>query len=166
MTLPELIMWATVLGVGLPAAWWNPTSGALVIAWLAGQGYYLVTGDNLPLEIYLFPDIAVIAIIMSKREDCTLAPYRSTLYQLRCLLLERSRADRVVLVIFPVAWILYVAAIHPYHKWMMLWALCVTQFLAAGWEALLSYRRDADAVSRHPEDTGHLLIAYRGRGYG
>jgi hypothetical protein len=165
MTIPELVMWATVLFVGIPSAWRNPTAAALVMAWFAGQAFYLVTGNNLPVELYLMPDILVLAVIFSKPEACDLRPYRGTLHQLRCMVLERSPADRVILAIFVVMWAIYPAAIHPFYKWYLLLALCITQFLAAGIEALSSHGRDAD-VADQPDPPGFLLVAYRSGAYG
>lgn len=161
MTLPELILWGVVLVVGVPSAWRNPTAAALVLCFIAAKAIYLITGDSLAVEYYLFPDIMVIAVIMSKLEHCNLAPYRSTLHQLSCLLLERSPADRVVLLIFPICWAIYVADISAFSKWYALWGLSLAQFLAAGVEALLSYHRDADAVAS-PPDQGSLLVAHIG----
>lgn len=161
MTLPELVIWLVVAVVGIPSAWRNPTAAALVLAWFAGQGFYLVTGDNLPVEFYLFPDVTVIAVIMAKHEHCNLAPYRGTLHQLKCLLLERAPADRIILLIFPICWGLYVADIDPFYKWYALWGLSITQFLTAGVEAFLSYRRDAEAAASPPHQ-GSLLVAHIG----
>lgn len=168
MTLPEIVMWTVVAVVGVPSMWRNPTAAALVLAWLAGQGIYLVTGDNLPVEYYVFPDAVVIAVIASKFEWCNLAPYRGLWHQLSCLLLERSPADRIVLAIFPLMWLLYLSPLDPFHTWYALWGLVLAQFVAAGIEAFQSYRRGADAADQ-PDEPGALLIAYRGgrtRGYG
>lgn len=165
MTTPELVIWATVLAVGIPSAWRNPTAAALVMAWFAGQAIYLITGNNLPVEYYIFPDVVVLAVIMAKREWCNLRPYRSTWHQLSCVLLERSPADRFVMVIFGVMWLAYIARIDDYTKWWLLYYLVVAQFFAAGTEAFNSYRRDAEAADQ-PGNPGDLLVAYRGRGYG
>jgi hypothetical protein len=165
VSLPELVMWATVLGVGIPSAWRNPTAGALVVAWFAGQAAYLATGDSLPLDFYLFPDLLVLAVIFSKQEACNLAPYRNAWHQLKCVLLERSVADRIVVLIFPLMWLLYCLPMPDWHKWWALYFLALAQFFAAGTEAFNSHRRDADAADQ-PETLGDLLVAYRNRGYG
>lgn len=188
MSFPAIIMYLVVACIGLPAAFRNPTAAALVMAWVASEAMFLVTGDSLPIEYYPFLDVFVIAVIMAKHEYCNQRPYRGTWHQLKCLLLERSPADRVVLLIFPVMWGLYIAPIHPYYLWYALWFLCIAQFVSAGAEALSRYlkarrkvdmpiidrhlvvipfkRRGADAVRTTPDLSGALLTAYRGGGGG
>jgi hypothetical protein len=162
-------MWTVVAVAGLFASWLNPTAAALVISWLAGTVVYWITGNNLPIEFYLYPDIFVIAVIFAKREGCNLRPYRSTWHQLACVLLERSPMDRVVMLVFPVMWVIYGLSIPVYNKWYCLWALVLVQFAAAIYEAFVVYTRNADAVDE--TDTGHsgpLMFATggaRGRGY-
>lgn len=187
-----LIMWGVVFAIGIPCAWRNPTAAALVIAKIAGWGYYQITADNLPVEFYLFPDIFVLAVIMAKQEHCNRQPYRNGLDRLKCILLERSPADRAVMLAFMACWLLYAAPIHDYYRWWSLWGLTVLQFLFAGAESLEIFwrrraarvvptpiidrhlkviqfpvqRRDADAVRITPEPSGALLTAYRGGGGG
>lgn len=147
MTLPEIIIWATVIVVGVPSAWRNPTAAALVMAWIAGQAIYMVTGDNLPTEFYVFPDLFVIAVVASKA--------------------MRTNADWVVLAIFPICWVLYVADISAFHKWYALWALTLAQFLVMGAETLSRFLRDADAMNHPPDIPGALLVVCReSKGYG
>lgn len=133
MTTPAIIMWAVVIAVGLFAAWRNPTALALVISWAFGEYIYLSTGDSLPVALYAYPDIAVLAVIAAKA--------------------ERSAADRVVILIFPVMWVLYIisdATLHPYFKWFALWFLAIAQLVAVGLESLFTYRRASKAVSDTP----------------
>lgn len=166
MTTPELVILAIVVVIGIPSATWNPTAAALVISWIVGEVVYLITGNNLPTTIYLFPDFFVLAVIMAKAEAFDCRPYRGTWHQLRCILLERSGADRVVMAIFPVMWLLYVADIHPFYKWYALWSLTIAQFLAVGWESIAQFHR-AGAVSArrdHPSRHEFSRLAW-GRGY-
>lgn len=146
MSTPALIMWAVVFAVGVPSAWRNPTAAALVLAKIAGWAIYKITGDNLPVEYYLFPDIFVIAVIMAKY--------------------ERSVPDRIVLLIFPIMWCLYLAPLHPFYVWWSLYYLVLAQFFAAGWESFSTYRRGHRAASDKPENTGTLLVVYGSGGYG
>lgn len=163
MPIPALIMWAVVFAVGVPSAWRNPTAAALVVAKIAGWGIYKITGDNLPVEYYLFPDIFVLAVIFAKQEFCNQRPYRNTWHQLKCVLLERSPADRIVMLLFVLCWFVYIADMHPFHQWWSLWGITIAQFFAAWAESFNSYRRDADAADCPPEDSGTLLVAYGGR---
>jgi hypothetical protein len=153
MTLPHIIMWAVIVLVGIPSAWRNPTSAALVLCWIIGETVFVLTGDSLPVRFYAYPDIFVIAVIMAKPEYCNRRPYRSVWHQLQCILLERSPADRVVLLIFPAMWVVYLlsdAALHPYYRWFALWFLVIVQILAAGVEALPLLHRHK-AVSAKPD---------------
>lgn len=134
MTTPAVIMWCVVIAVGMFAAWRNPTALALVISWAFGEYIYLSTGDSLPVALYAYPDIAVIAIIAAKA--------------------ERTLADRVVILIFPAMWVLYIvsdAALHPYFKWFALWFLAIAQLVAVGLESLLTFRRASNAASDTPD---------------
>lgn len=131
MSTPALIMWAVVFAVGVPAAWLNPTAAALVLAKISGWAIYKITGDNLPVEYYLFPDVFVIAMIMAKY--------------------ERSVPDRIVLLIFPIMWCLYLAPLHPFYVWWSLWALVIAQFLAAGADSFLICWRSHPVVGRETE---------------
>lgn len=161
-----MFMWAVVLAVGVPSARGNPTAAALVLAKLAGWGWYQITGDNLPTSFYLFPDILVVAVIFSKPSYQPCDRYRSAWHQAKCLVLERSPSDRAVLLIFLVMWCIYVSDLHPYHVWWSLYWLVIIQFLAAGLEALSLYRREPNAAGDTPDNPGALLVAYGGRGYG
>lgn len=163
MSTPELVLWGVVLVIGVPSAWRNPTSAALVISYLASRAIYIITGDALAVEYYAFPDIFVIAVIMAKREYCNLRPYRNTWYQLKCVLLERSPADRFILLSFPLVWALYVATIDPWYQYWGLYALAILQFLAAGMESSLIYRRHAEALECPSVNSDLLLVAAGGR---
>lgn len=166
MTVPHAIMWA-VASVGLVAflTGRNWTAGALVVAWLAAQFVYLVTGDNLPVHFYLYPDLFVLGVIMAKAEAFDCRPYRGTWHQLKCVLLERSVADRIVMLIFPVQWMLYVSALHPFYVWYALWALTIAQFAAASIESFLTYRRARAVTDLSDTSGGQFQFAWV-RGYG
>lgn len=164
MTLPHGIMWLVIVLVGIPSAWRNPTSAALVLCWIAGETVFVLTGDSLPVQFYIFPDLFVIAVIYAKPDYRPCPEYRGTLHQLKCLITERSPADRAVLAVFLLMWALYVSTLHDYYRWWLLWGLAIAQLLIAGIEALpLLFRRDADVANRTPEQ-GPLLVAYPGGG--
>src|SRR5687767_9264066 len=110
----SVLLWTIVAVVGVPSAWRNPTAAALVLAKIAGWAWHRVTGDNLPFDFYVCADVFVLAVIFAKVEAYDLRPYRGTWHQLKCILLERSVPDRIVMLIFPLMWALYVAPIDPY----------------------------------------------------
>jgi hypothetical protein len=159
MSLPELVLWAVVLAVGIPSAWRNPTAGALVLCWVVSQTIYALTGNGLAVEYYAYPDIFVIAVIFAKREYCNLRPYRSTFHQLACVVLERSPADRFILLSYPVVWYFYTATSTPHLQYWALYLLSVAQFLAAGAESLSKSIR-CPAEEKVPRDEGDLLFAF------
>lgn len=164
MSFPHMLMWATVLAVGVLSAWRNPTAGALVLSWIVVEAIFVATGNNLAVEYYIFPDIFVLAVIFAKPRYHPCEHYLGTWHQIKCLLLERTPSDRVVMLIYPCMWVVYVADIHPYYAWWGLYALVLAQFFAAAWESLQLIRRDADAVDRLPVTPGDLLVAYPGGG--
>lgn len=169
MTIPELLIILVVAVVGVPSATWNPTAAALVISWLAGEAVYFATGNNLPVEYYLYPDIFVLAVIMAKPEFCNLRPYKSVWHQLKCILFERSPEDRGVMLAFPVMWLVYGMAVDPYYKWWTLYVLVILQFFASALEAvrLANKSRDADADDPIGRSGPLLYVAggWRGRRY-
>jgi len=162
----EIILAAVVLLIGVPSARRNPTAAALVGAWFVTKVIYLVTGDSLPVQFFVFPDIGVITIILCKPEYQPCEEYRSIWHQLWCILAERSPSDRVVMLIFPIEWGIYVSTLGAVSVWWLLWGLSILQFLAAGAEPLAEYlhRRDADAAET--PGPGAMLVAYPGGGYG
>lgn len=162
----EIILWLTVLLIGVPSAWRNPTAAALVGAWIVTKVIYLVTGNALATEFYVYPDIVVITIIFCKPEYQPCDDYLSTWHQLKCLLIERTPADRVVLLIFPVEWAIYISTLPAVPVWWLLWVGSIIQFLAAGWESLSDFirRRNADAANSPPHE-GQLLVAYPAGGW-
>lgn len=169
MTLPELVMMGVVAFVGLPSAWRNPTAAALVASWAFGYVVYLATGNGLALKFYFMADIAVIAVIyICKPEARSLRPYASAWRRFVAILLERSPWDRIVLGIFPLAWLAYVANIGDYYRYWVLWVLAAAQFLAAGGEAVHSWidERRANALTPPPEPPSSGLEFYAVRGIG
>lgn len=160
MTLPHSIMWATVAVVGVPSAMRNPTAAALVVSWLFSESLFLLTGNGLALEYFVFPDIAVIAVIFCKRDWKPCETYRSAWHQLKCVLLERSPSDRLIVCSYPICWALYVSDIDPYYQWWGLFHISVAQFLAAGWEALHGYWISRSSIiRRHLGDIDALFFS-------
>lgn len=157
MFAPAILMWCIVALVGVPAAWRNPTAAALVLAKIAGWFHYKLTNDNLPISFYLFPDIFVIAVIFAR-------PARQQARnRVMGIVLDRSPADRAVLLIFAAMWCVYVAPLDPYYAWWALYYGVIAQFLFAGVESLVTFRR---AVIEPPErtDSSTLLFARGGGG--
>lgn len=137
MSLPALIMWAVVAGIGFPAALRNRTALALCVSWLFATFAWRMTGENLPILLYFILDYLVLLVIFTKPETRDLSPYRTFGDQLRALWLERSRSDGVIAGIFPLMWIFYVVDIGDFYRWWVLWGLVQLQFFAAGWEAFV-----------------------------
>ena len=147
MSTPQIILWIAALGVGVPSAWKNPTSGALVLAFIVSQW-------GLPHEFYAYPDAFTIFVIFMKKE---------------CLRADTcSPADRLILASVPLSWVVCLLEdqIVHFYWWWALAAISLVQFAAAGLEPLFPYlrRRYAEATT---SSTSHgLMLAYPGGGGG
>ena len=159
-------MLGVVAVVGLPSARRNPTAAALVCAWLISEILYLATGNGLAVEYYTLPDIIVLSVILCKPEHCYIE-YESAWHQLKCLLLERSPGDRIIICTYPLCWFLYVADLSDFNRYWGLWLLAVAQLLAAGWDAFPHpFRRHAETMNRPPDPSGPLLVVCPAGGWG
>lgn len=115
-------------------AWRNWTVVAMVASWGVLQAAWLMTREWSPM-LELICDYAVlIAIFVKEERDCD--PYKSVWHQLACIVTRRSPCDRVVMLLFPLMWVLYVSPVDPYYRWWGLWWLSAIQYLAAGYEGL------------------------------
>ena len=157
MSLAQLTLLAVVLTVGVPSAWKNPTAGALVLCWVFSETLYLLTGDGMAVQFYAYPDVLVIAVIFAKREWCNLDS-NGWLTELKCVLLERSPCDRLILLSYPVVWWLYVAPIAHYYQYWALWTISIAQFFAAGFEAFQKVMRARSAREKIDPPDNILLF--------
>lgn len=157
-------MYAVVAGIGFPAAFRNPTSAALVLAWLVPEILYQFTGDSLPLRLYFCADIFVLAAILAKatvREGCR--TYPTLRQQTHCAWKAITPWDRLIAGGFILAaWPLYVAQIDPLPKWYALWAIIILQFLVAAGDAAFSLgERKRRVMSDTPGGPPGLAFAAR-----
>lgn len=153
MTLPHIVMWLVVAVVGIPSAWRNPTAAALVLCWIFSEGLFAFTGRGLAVEYYSYPDCIVLAVIFAKPEHCNQGMYQSTWHQFKCLLIERSPSDRAVMLIFPVMWWAYVADIHDFYRYWILWGGAILQFLFASSESIeLFWRARREQITPSSSD--------------
>lgn len=164
MTAPDVILWLIVVAVGFPAMRWNPTAIALVLSFVASKAIYFTTGQNIAPEYYPFIDFFVITVILCRAEPCT-----HDRWSLWCLILERSPADKLVMLSFLPVWFFYVAKVSFSTQWFALWLLAIVQFLAAGGESLYKYRRAskaASAVPGTPSSGDEFRLEWGKAGYG
>lgn len=173
-------MLVAMLLVGVPASvsvwrseghwrvgWRNPTAIAMVGVF----AFFRLTwadGIVLPLKYYVMADILVLMAIACKTESCDLSPYGGFWHRVRCKFLERSHWDQIVVAIFPLVWIAYVANISPTVQWWALWFLALMQLFAAGGEALddhLTWRM-ANAPKPNPSDGTEYRWAWGRAGAG
>jgi hypothetical protein len=134
MNTSDYFLLAIALVVGLPSARRNLTAGALVLCWAVAVGFYCIAGHSLPIWLYPFADVFVIAAMFCKD--------------------RRSYADRFILLTYPVAWWLYTAPVYPYAA---LWVIAAAQFFAVGSEALDRFlRRNARVSSFRFPDNDNL----------
>jgi hypothetical protein len=168
MTPPEIIFALVVLLVGIPSMWRNVTAIALVVSWGLGQAVWMISGDNLPLRIYFLCDLTVLTAILCKSEAFNCLPYHGPRHQVRCLLLERSLWDRIVIMIFPAMWAVYVLPVGEYNRWWTLFYLALAQLLAAGGESFQSWRaaNPPEAASDNPSSGMKFSVERGFGGYG
>lgn len=162
-------MFAAVVLLGVTSAFRTPVAGALVIAWVYGEFVWLLTGDSLPLAAYVLSNAFVIAVIMChEARDCS--PYKTDLAQLiAALWYERYAEDRILLLLFPVLWTLYLAPLEEYYKWWAIYYLVLLRFCIVGAvtvKVMACWLWKRLAASRTPP-TGLEFNALLGRaGYG
>jgi hypothetical protein len=136
MSLPEAIFAALVLLVGVPAMCKNATAIGLVMSWLVIQSAWLAS-HTWSTGLQFVCDLGVIAIMVVKPDHEDGFPYRSLGYQFAALFwTERTPCDRIIGLIFPAMWVLYVADMPDYYRWWGLWWLAAAQLIAAGVEPL------------------------------
>lgn len=174
MTFPDYLYLAVVLLVGVPAAvrvaggrlyLGNATAAALVASYVAAQGLWLATGLAFEARISLLIDLTVIAAIYCKAPAHDCWPYQDWGHQLCAAWFERSLWDRIVIVIFPAMWLVYLSPLSPNAAFYGLYWLAIAQFLAAGGEALQPYlnARSAKAGSAPDSSAGLEFSWSRGR---
>lgn len=159
-------MFAVVLLVGFPAASRNLTAAALVGAYLLVQGAW-AAGVVFDYGMMFMVDITVVAFICCKTINaCPKEDFTSIWHQLRCCWTYHTPWDRAILAVFAFGvWPAYVANIGEFARWWILWVLAVTQFLLAGAESFLIWRR-AKASCSDPgtPSSGTLRVALAGFG--
>lgn len=163
MTWPQIVMWLVVAGIGVPAAAYNRTALALVLSWALAEVVWRVTEDPLPIFLYILCDYAVLLVIFIKPERVDCFPYRTLRDQIKALWIERHIGDRYVLMIFPLMWITYVAPVSDYYRWWTLWGLVIAQFVAAGWEAFITWRSKSKGTKAETPP-GTLRWGFAGHG--
>lgn len=157
MTAPMYLM--LVAAVFSALAWrWNATSAALAFAYFASQAWWIIAGGCDVGGLFMI-DVTTIALIFCKAiVRCPDTEFRSARHQLRCMVAAFTVQDRIVLAIFPLAWVGYVLRIDELARWWILYGLSLLQFIAAGWEAFGHWRRDS-ADKGEPEEPPGLMFA-------
>jgi hypothetical protein len=144
MATPEIIMWIAVVLLGLGGGIRltgvrNLTALALAVSWLAGQIYYLRTGNNLATGEYFKADVAVIAVIYAKTIWRVGARQYPILWQhIGALATEPTVCDRFIIAIFLLgSWPVYVLTLDPWLQYWLLYWFTLSQFVFAGLEAAI-----------------------------
>lgn len=161
MTLPEVIFLVAVILVGIPAARFNLTAVGLVASYGISQLYYWATGDGLTIPALLLADYTVIVLITAKPDavDC---PYTGIVAQICALWGERSREDKLILLIFPLVWLLYAIDISAFYQWWALWWLALLQLLIAAHESYSTWQQRNDVTHAGPDISFRLRLAWFG----
>lgn len=168
MSTPEILMFVVVLLL-IPAARHNWTAGTLAGGYLliyAGCMSGAIDPDH-PFGPLFMVDTGMLALIYCKAlRSCRTYEYDSVWHQLRCIALELTPYDRAIVGIFIfVTWPGYVAGIPLFHKWWLLYLAALCQYLLAGLESFLDWRRTRARVNG-PDNpsSGSLRIAWAGSG--
>lgn len=93
-----------------PASLWRPSALALLIQWSVGEAVYQLTGDFIPLPVYVVGDCAVIAAVYLWRSHWS---------------------DWLILAVYPVVFWLYTIP-ETRGQWVALYLLTLVQFVLAG----------------------------------
>lgn len=93
-----------------PASLWRPSALALLIQWSVGEAVYQLTGDFIPLPVYMVGDCAVIAVVYLWRSHWS---------------------DWLILAVYPVVFWLYTIP-ETRQQWISLYYLALVQFVLAG----------------------------------
>ncbi len=165
MSWPQLTLWLIVLGVAIPAAFRNPTSGALALCFLFSELLYKMTGNGLAVEYFVYPDLFVLAVIFAKPSRYPCSRYVGVWHQLECLFTERSWPDRFIICSYPFVWLTYAAETTEIVRYWALWGWAIAQYLATAGEAVFDLHRRRTADATRPPQRGLLLVAYGG-GFG
>lgn len=149
MTEAQYLMLAVAALSGL--AWrWNATAAALAFSYFASQACWLITGVCDVGALFMI-DLTVVTLIFCKATArCPDEDWLTAREHFRCMIDALTRGDRIVLLIFPLVWVAYVARIGAYEQWYLLWALAMLQFVAAGVDALHEWRK-AKAPKSEPD---------------
>lgn len=119
-----LVVWA------LGGAIWRPGSLALAASWIAAQYWYALSGDSVPVGLYLLLDPIVLLTVWF---------YRA------------SWLDWVVIGVFPLQWLAYFVT-EGTEQWWFLLCLAGAQLLCAGpWAQI---QRASKSVSHGPLRAG------------
>ena len=117
------VVWAS-------CAYWRPGSIALALSWVIAQTVWAVTGDQVPLWLYVPMDLIVIAVI-----------YR----------FKSTRLDWLIIGCFPLAWQAYTWD-DIVLQWWFLWGVMVFQLLLAGpWKAARPFQISRKAGRQYVE---------------
>lgn len=138
----DWLMFAVVVGIGVPAAFRSPVALVLVVWWVVGNGLYHALG-GLPLWASIAVDaFAFIAVARLLATPC----------------------DLTVLVLFFPTLVSH-ALLDGYNHWLMTWLLGMTQLLLAGASALTlkSWRDSEERSKKIHEDIDRLFVALRTR---
>lgn len=161
MSLPHLIAYVVVLGIGVPASFRNWTALTLLLSWTAGEFTWFVTGNSLPLKFYFMTDMAVLVVILAK---ATVKAGRAPNPFPFMSFWDRLIAGGFVFA----AWPAYVLAFDLRTKWFLLFGIVIAQFLCAGGEsvqALLGERKERRRNRHNPPGSVSFTPARELGGY-
>lgn len=135
MAWQNLVIFSVIMLWLYPTAVRSNVALTVMATWAINETWWLITGDNMPIEIFVLTDCIAI---------CVLIGYRETL-------------PRVIIGLYVVEWPVYAMKghIHDYYHWMALWALTLTQMVLAGpWKTIRGLVNGWGDVGRVYHDRG------------
>lgn len=155
-------LWNVTLGplLGMRRLPWNATQLALAFNYFASQGWWLIAGD-VDIGVMFMIDVTSVAFIFCKATArCQHDVFLNGRHQLRCMVESLTTFDRVVLGLFALAaWPSYVFILSAFWLFWICWWVMMLQFLAAGSEAFLDWRKARATAPESCDPSSGMMFA-------
>lgn len=130
---------AVVLLWTLPGAFLRPSALVMALGWALASDYRCVSGVALDVPTSLAIDAGQALLVAF----CGWPVWQSA-----------GRQELIVLLLFPLFWIVYALPLDPFYAWWLKWAIQVVQLLAVGPWLLVGRHFEALRVDSGPMQMG------------
>lgn len=149
MSKAEIIAYAVVLFICVPAALKNWTAVGLFVSFAIGQVWWHTLHIPQPTYLSIMCDYFVLVIIFLKAgpfecmelDDRPKVGIRRTWRRVQDCLGELSRSDKLIVSLFPPAWAASVINITDTQRFWFLWFVGILQIFVASVESFIVWRR-------------------------